>query len=315
MILTLNMNILRALEAIRTPLFDKLFAAITYLGDQTVFIVLVLALLWCVDKRKGYCLFFIGMVGTAANQYFKALFLIPRPWLIDPTFTIVESARGAATGYSFPSGHTQSATSIFATLAVWWHKELWTIVAFVGAIALTAFSRMYLGVHTPLDVIVSLAMGLLSAWFGLWAFRRWKNGALRATALASAALLSFYLLLSPKSASNVPEFDAHGLESAFTLLGAAIGLTISWVVDEKHLRYEIKAVWWAQLLKLSLGLILLLAVKSLLKSPINALFQGSPGANCLRYCLVALFGGLVWPLTFPFWGKLGHNTNIIKPEE
>lgn len=299
------MTILRALEGIRTPFFDGLFSAITYLGDQTVFIVLVLALLWCVDKRKGYCLFFIGMVGTAANQLLKAVFLVPRPWLLEPSFTIVESARAGATGYSFPSGHTQSATGIFAALAAW-YKRGWIRVLCVLAIALTAFSRMYLGVHTPLDVGVSLAMGLLSAWFGIWAFSKWKNGPLQGIALGSAALLALYLLLWPKGAANVPEFDAHGLESAFTLLGAAIGLTISWIVDEKHLRYETEAVWWAQLIKLGLGFALLLAVKSLLKAPLNALFAGNPAANCLRYCLVALFGGLGWPLTFPFWGRLGH---------
>lgn len=311
--MTLNMNVLRALEGIRTPFFDKLFAALTYLGDQTVFIVLVLGLLWCVDKRRGYCLFFIGMVGTAANQLLKAIFLIPRPWLLDPSFTIVESARGGATGYSFPSGHTQSATSIFAALAAWYKKRRWAFAACVAAIVLAAFSRMYLGVHTPLDVGVSLITGLASAWFGLSAFSRWKSSALQSVALGSAALLALYLLLWPKGATNVAEFDVHGLESAFTLLGAAIGLTISWVVDEKRLRYEIKAVWWAQLLKLGLGLGLLLAIKSLLKTPLNALFGGTPVANCLRYCLVSLFGGLGWPLTFPFWAKLGHNK--IPPED
>ncbi|MEA4970788.1 MAG: phosphatase PAP2 family protein [Candidatus Pelethousia sp.] len=311
--MTLNMNILRALEGVRTPFFDTLFAALTHLGDQTVFIVLVLALLWCVDKRKGYCLFFIGMVGTAANQLLKAFFLIPRPWLLDPSFTIVESAREAATGYSFPSGHTQSATSIFAALAVWYKKRRWVLAACVAAIVLVAFSRMYLGVHTPLDVGVSLITGFVSAWFGLWAFHKWKSGALQSVALGSTALLIFYLLLWPKGAANVAEFDSHGLESAYTLLGAAIGLTISWLVDEKLLRYEIMAVWWAQLLKLALGFGLLLAIKSLLKSPLNALFGGNPAANCLRYCLVSLFGGLGWPLTFPFWGTLGHNK--LRPED
>lgn len=299
------MPVLRALESIRTPFFDRFFSAITYLGDQTVFIVLVLALLWCVDKRKGYCLFFIGMVGTAANQLLKAIFLIPRPWLLDPGFTIVESARAGATGYSFPSGHTQSATGIFAVLAVWYRRG-WVQAICCAAIALTAFSRMYLGVHTPLDVGVSLATGLLSAWLGIQAFSKWKNAALQATALGFAALLTLYLLLWPKSAANVAEFDAHGLESAYTLLGAAIGLTLSWIVDEKRLRYKIEAVWWAQIIKLGLGLALLLAIKALLKPSLNALFGGSPVANCLRYCLVSLFGGLGWPLTFPFWSRLGH---------
>ncbi len=105
------MDILYALEELRTPLGDGLFSILTYLGDQTVCIAAVLLLLWCFDKQKGYCLFLIATTGTAVNQLLKAIFLIPRPWVKDPAFTIVESAREAATGYSFPSGHTQNVTA------------------------------------------------------------------------------------------------------------------------------------------------------------------------------------------------------------
>ena len=300
------MPILRALESIRTPFLDAIFSAITYLGDETILIVVVLFMLWCIDKRKGYCIFFIGTIGTAANQLLKAIFLIPRPWLLDDSFTIVESARSGATGYSFPSGHTQSATGIFLTFAAWL-KCKWARALFILAILLTAFSRMYLGVHTPQDVVVSLATGLLSVWFGIWAFKKIKNSTLQYIALGSVVALVVYLLLWPKGASNVPEFDAHGLESAYTLLGATIGLVIAWIVDEKYIHYDIKAVWWAQALKFVIGLVLLLAIKSLLKAPLNSLFNGSPAANCLRYCLIVLFGALAWPLTFRFWGSLGNN--------
>lgn len=298
------MSVLHALEEIRTPFLNAFFSAVTYLGDQTVFIVLVLLMLWCIDKKKGYCLFFIGIVGTAANQLLKAIFLIPRPWVQDSSFTIVESARAAATGYSFPSGHTQNATANFAAFGLW-NKQTPLVYVCSAAILLTAFSRMYLGVHTPLDVGVALCMGLLSVWFGTWAFQAWKSGVLQTIVLASAVLLVLYLLLYPKGAENVPEFDAHGLKSAYTLLGAAIGFTICWIVNERYLRYEIKALWWAQLFKLALGIALMLLLKAALKAPLNALFQGNPAADCLRYCLVSLFGGLVWPLTFSFWGRLG----------
>lgn len=308
------MSLLRALEGLRTPFFDKLFAAVTYLGDQTVFIVVVLTMLWCVDKRKGYCLFFIGMVGTSVNQLLKAVFLVPRPWVKDPSFTIVEAARAGATGYSFPSGHTQSATGIFAAFALW-GKRRWAAALCGAVILITAFSRMYLGVHTPLDVGVSLAVGLITAYFGVWAFGKWSNKTLRGVAFAFVASFAAYLLLMPKGAANVAEFDAHGLKSAYTLLGAAGGLCVAWWADEKYLRYNIRALPWAQLLKLATGLALLLAVKALLKAPLYALFRGNPAADCLRYCLVALFGGLVWPLTFPFWARLGQKTEKPKGDK
>ena len=103
------MHFLRLLEGIRLPALDVFFGAVTYLGDELAFMVLAFALFWCVDKRTGYYAFVAGLFGTIGNQFLKIVCRIPRPWVLDPDFTIVESARAAATGYSFPSGHTQNA--------------------------------------------------------------------------------------------------------------------------------------------------------------------------------------------------------------
>ena len=102
------MEFLKLLEGIRTPFLDSFFSVITTLGEETIFIVVGLLFYWCIDKKQGYYLFFVGFFGTILNQFLKLLFRIPRPWVKDPDFTIVESARAGATGYSFPSGHTQS---------------------------------------------------------------------------------------------------------------------------------------------------------------------------------------------------------------
>ena len=103
------MKVLYALESIRMPWLDTVMAAITHLGEETVFMVAALFVFWCVSKRHGYYLLAIGFAGTVLNQFLKLLFRIPRPWVLDSDFTIVESARAQATGYSFPSGHSQNA--------------------------------------------------------------------------------------------------------------------------------------------------------------------------------------------------------------
>ena len=72
---------------------------------------------WCVDKRRGYYLLSVGFVGTLANQWLKIACRIPRPWVRDPNFTIVSSARAEAGGYSFPSGHTQCAAGWLGGIA------------------------------------------------------------------------------------------------------------------------------------------------------------------------------------------------------
>ena len=113
------MTFLKMLESIRTPFWDQVAAAVTLLGEETFFMLVGLALVWCFDKRWGFRLLFVGLTGTVLNQLLKAVFLIPRPWVIDPEFTIVDTARAGATGYSFPSGHTQSAACVLGMLALW----------------------------------------------------------------------------------------------------------------------------------------------------------------------------------------------------
>lgn len=129
-----------------------------------------LLIFWCVDKRQGYYVFLVGALGTVCNQFLKLAFRIPRPWVLDPDFQIVEAARADATGYSFPSGHTQNivgtTASIFAS-----RKEAWVRIVCVVLMLLVPFSRMYLGVHTPLDVGVAFLTALALAAVLYPAFR------------------------------------------------------------------------------------------------------------------------------------------------
>ena len=123
------MAFLHFLEALRNPVLDVFFQLITTFGEETLFIIVGLLFFWCVDKREGYFLLCIGLLGTVINQFLKLLFRIPRPWVRDPSFTIVESAREAATGYSFPSGHTQTSVGVYGGIAKWtgksWLSAVW----------------------------------------------------------------------------------------------------------------------------------------------------------------------------------------------
>ena len=107
------MQILYLLESIRNPALNAIMSIVTMLGEETVIIVLAVLVFWCYNKKDGYYLIAVGFFGMLINQFLKVLFKIPRPWVIDENFTIVESAREQATGYSFPSGHTSAATTIF----------------------------------------------------------------------------------------------------------------------------------------------------------------------------------------------------------
>ena len=112
------MEFLYFLETLRMPGLNEFMLLITRLGEETAFLAAALIVFWCVDKRRGYYLMAVGFIGTMANQFLKLLCRVPRPWVLDPKFPILEQAREAATGYSFPSGHSQSAVGTFGAIAI-----------------------------------------------------------------------------------------------------------------------------------------------------------------------------------------------------
>ena len=311
------MGFLRLLEPLRTPFWDSIMGFVTTFGEETVLMIAGMALLWCLDKKWGFRLLFIGLIGNTLNQLLKAVFLIPRPWVLDKNFTIVESAREAATGYSFPSGHTQTVTAVFGTIGLWQRKRKWVVICAAVAILLTGFSRMYLGVHTPLDVGVSLVTGMLTLLLLARLFDRLENNRrgkliFGGCAAVFAVILLCYLYFAPVRDANVAEFDAHGLKSAWTLIGTMCGLMLAWWVDDKYTHFDTKAVWWAQILKLALGLGIIMAVRVGLKGLLAAVFGSRPFTDGIRYFIMATAGGVLWPLTFKFWGKLGRKTTNEK---
>ena len=309
------MAFLRLLEGIRLPALDVFFSAITYFGDEIAFMLAAFILFWCVDKRTGYYAFLAGLFGTVANQFLKIACRIPRPWVLDPDFTIVESARAAAAGYSFPSGHTQNVVSTFGAAAVMTRRK-WVRAVCIVLIVLVPFSRMYLGVHTPLDVGIAfvMALALLAALYPAFrsdASMRRSMPWLLAGALVFAGVFLGYVTglradFAPGSedASNL----ASAVKNAWTLTGALIGLLCVYFLDSRYIRFDVRAVWYAQILKVVLGLALAMAVRTLLKAPLHALLPSGP-ADAVRYFVLVLFAGCAWPYTFRYFSKLGKKAD------
>ena len=301
------MEFLVFLEGLRTPILDTFFSLITYLGDETLFTVIALVLFWCVDQKKGYFLLYVGLFGTTINQWLKMLCCVPRPWVRDPNFTIVESAREAATGYSFPSGHTQSITGIGLSIACFVKKH-WQKALSVLVILLVAFSRMYLGVHTPADVGVSLLIGTVLT-LGLYPLfqKQADNPAFLPRAIAvlvgAAVLFVLYVELAPLPKNAIAEYSAHGIKNAYTMLGCTLGLLAVCLFHRRVGGFSTEAAWWAQLLKIALGFALVTAVRSGTKVPLLALTNGHESAHAIRYFLMFFVGGGLWPLCFRFLPK------------
>ena len=304
------MDILYALEKIRTPFWNGVMSAVTQLGGEVIFIVAAVVVFWCVSKWEGYYLMTIAFCGTVLNQFLKLICRVPRPWVRDPNFTIVESARAEATGYSFPSGHTQNAIGLFGGMARWGGRR-WVRLGLTALALVIAFSRMYLGVHTPADVGVSLVLAAALV-LGLYPLMRRAQEKPRYMGYVLAAMLvvsgTFVVFVETCGfpAGMDAENLASGIGNAWKMLGAVAGMTLAWLLDRRYIHFETQAVWWVQVIKVAVGMALLLAIKSGLKAPLLALLGHEGLAGGVRYFLLVLVAGAVWPLVFrPMskWGK------------
>lgn len=302
------MPFLYFLESIRNPVFDFIFDTITHLGEETFFLVVAIFFFWCVNKREGYFIMITGLVGTIVNQVLKLLFRIPRPWDLDPNFDIIESARAEATGYSFPSGHTQNIAGTYGSICA--HKpKKWKTILCVSIIVLVSFSRMYLGVHTPLDVIVSLiiALGLVLLLRPVFKsdenFKKYMPAVVIGSVALSVGFLAYMLVISGDSTLDYDKYES-GLKNACTLLGCTAALIPVYILDRNLINFKTDARWYAQIIKLVIGLGVVLLIKEGLRYPLELLCGNIYIARSVRYFLIVIFAGTFWPLTFDLFSKI-----------
>ena len=302
------MEFLHFLENIRVPGLNELMLLITHIGEETAFLAIALIVFWCVDKYQGYYLIGVGLFGNMANQFLKITCRIPRPWIRDPSLMPLAQAIPEASGYSFPSGHSQTAVGTFGGIAVTQKNKIIRAVC-IAFMVLVPFSRMYVGVHTPADVLVGSAMALVM----VFAFRPLMLGKGQKNIpwiFAALLVLSVGFLLYVRLYAFPGDLDTKNylsaVKNANTFMGCFAGVLVVWFVDENKLRFSTAvAVWWAQILKAVLGLGVVLLVKEGTKGILNTLLGDEMIARAVRYCLIVIVAGIVWPLTFKWFTRLG----------
>lgn len=302
------MEFLYILEKLRVPVLNELMLGITTLGEETAFLALALIFFWCIDKKRGYLLMAVGFTGTILNQFLKLACRVPRPWVLDENFTILEQAREAAGGYSFPSGHTQFAVGTFGSICAT-EKHKWIKGICIALMILVPFSRMYVGVHTSSDVLAGAGMALALVWLMRGPVMSGNEKTMKLLIggmIALALVFLAYVELWQFPADIDPHNLESGMKNAYTMLGCLAGVAIVYVVDTKYLKFDTRAIWWAQMIKAGLGLVVVLTVKSVLKAPLDALFAGHMAARGLRYFFVVLTAGILWPMTFKWFQKLSE---------
>lgn len=290
----LEMKYLHLLESLRNPIFDAFFEIITELGFELIALSAICIIFWCINKNFGYKMGFAYFASGMLIQGLKITFRVPRPWVREPGFTPVGNAMEKATGFSFPSGHTQSATTLFGSLAFHF-KKTWVKVICVVLFLLVGFSRNYLGVHYSSDVIVSMILSLLCIMIFGKVFEKIENNKkydlLVAIILAgiSVAVMVYALTLESLGVITEPKYALDCCKTG----GAGLGFAIGWFIERKWIDFsvETKKVWH-QIVKVAVGI----GVALLFKEIPKMVFGDTAIVGMIRYMFVTLWVVGVFPL-------------------
>ena len=232
--------------------------AITIVG-----ILIAAYIYWCTSKRAGAYILACFSGGYMLNQIIKNTACIYRPWVSDPRIHLAEAASGSATGYSFPSGHTLSATTVYGGAGVYNSKNK-LFVAFMSLmVVLTAFARNWLGAHTLLDVSVAalegIAVLIVNALLINWLVKKDesyggdpykdKRSIRNRTVILVVGLVFIlvsiiYLTLKPYPI----DYDASGniladpydmITDCYTGAGMFSGFLIGWFIERRFIDYHL----------------------------------------------------------------------------
>ncbi|MBO6087253.1 phosphatase PAP2 family protein [bacterium] len=142
-------------------IIDKFFLSITIFGEFWLPTLICAIIYWCIDFRAGIYLFTLAGFNTIFTHFFKMIACVYRPWILDSRIQPSALAVPFAKGYSFPSGHSAMSSSVVGGVAYLLRKNKLLCTLLIFLILLIGFSRLWLGVHTPQDVICGLLTGFV----------------------------------------------------------------------------------------------------------------------------------------------------------
>ncbi len=258
----MDIEFLLWLQGLRGGALDGILLAVTDFVVSPVMYVFVAVLYWCISKRAAVYLAMNLSLGTFVNQTLKNTFCTYRPWIRNPEVVPLAEAKAGATGYSFPSGHTQVAATEFLSLAHWQKKRLWVVLVCVFMTLLVGFTRMYLGVHTPQDVLLSLLLSLVVLLVNakLLAFvDKKKNGDIwmLVVGLLLVAAMLFYTTLKSYpldyAGGELLVNPAEMITDCYAAGGCLAGFLAGWVLERRFVDFGLFVPRRAKFLRAVVG--------------------------------------------------------------
>jgi len=246
-----EINILKALELWRSDTLNAFFEGVTIFGEDLLLIILMSLIYFVYDKNLARKIFFITSASLGTNCIIKNFVRMPRPF----TRGISCVRPDTATGYAFPSGHTQNFTTWSLALSLHFKKKLWVVIAALFSV-LMAFSRLYLGAHYPSDVLVGLLLGVLFSIGGSALYEKVQNKNTLYIAVAAIPLPFVVYFLIFVDAQYADFFKFYGVIVAFVC---------SVFFEVRLVKFDFKAPVWKRIVRALGGIVLAVAVKEVLK--------------------------------------------------
>ncbi|MEG1004235.1 MAG: phosphatase PAP2 family protein [Clostridium sp.] len=231
------MEVIQFIQQFSSPSLDIFFSIITNLGGQTIGVVISLILFWCVNKKLGFKFLYAMLFSFSLNNILKGFFNVKRPI---GTEGIISGEVSTATGSSFPSGHSQGNGTAFAFLMNEYRNKFVWIIGMLMLI-LVPLSRLYFGVHWPLDVIFGTIIGIISVFISNKLFDKYYDN-------------SSYLIVYTTVFFIVLGFILPS-EDLIKALGALSALIISLLLERKFLNFNPKGTTKDHIIKLLIGII------------------------------------------------------------
>lgn len=261
----MDMQILLGLQNLREAAgdtFNTFFALITTIAVDYWVIIPALIIFWAVDKKNGRILMLSAGIGRLLTAVLKTAFCVYRPWIRDPAIKPLPEVLSGATGYSFPSGHAASSSSLYAALITVYRKHKGLCVFCAVMIILTMFSRMYVGVHTPQDVLAGAVIGFAAAITG-WKTVEWTEGdpdkdrviLVIAVILMAATFTLIELRKYPMDYVDGKLFvDPKKMTvDGFKDPGTCFGMILGWFIEKRYINFSTEGTVYQKVLRCVTG--------------------------------------------------------------
>jgi len=264
----MQIEIIKFIQFFTSPFADVIFQLITMTGEETFYILVASTIFWCVNKKFGYKLGFALLTGTIVNTALKDIVNSARPIGVSG----IRSLRlETATGQSFPSGHTQGSTTFWVSFINQIRKK-WIYAVGILVISLVGFSRMYLGVHYPIDIIGGIIIGIIWTFISNYIFEY---------AEVNRNPWIFMIIIVPM----IIGLMYIKQKTYYAISGTVLGFYFGYILETKYVLYDVKNTRLKQLIKLVLGLTVLLTLKGVLK----VILPISLFSDFFRYFIVGLW--------------------------